>query len=122
MGAADEFGSDGNPSRSDHGEGNGKAVGFRRGKVLDGEGGTDRDVAEGETGVAGWTEGGTGVEGEANGICSSMKGFRFGGRLCLAGLADMGPERSEGCILFVGRGGNCGAKSSEGLEACRTEE
>lgn len=26
--------------------------------------------------------------------------------------ADIGPERREGCILFAGRGGSCGVKSS----------
>ena len=68
---ADELDSDGAPSRSDHGEGRGKAVGVRRGKVLDGDGGTDEDV-DGDTGVAGCTEGMTGVVMVAKGMCSSM--------------------------------------------------
>lgn len=34
------------------------------------------------------------------------------GRDCLLGIADIAPARREGCILFVGRSGICGVKSS----------
>lgn len=40
-----------------------------------------------------------------------------GGSDCLEGILDIGPARSEGCILFVGRGGSCGVKSSARVTA-----